>query len=125
MDEHRNAAAAGPKILNIDGTFQSGGGCFPSIISSLLILFRINKITSEKFRIKMFPRIYRGMGSISKVDMVLGCCLLMRAASLKKIGLLSEEYFFYHEESDWCFKAKKNNYEIWYVPSAEEFLEVG
>ncbi|OGF67042.1 MAG: hypothetical protein A2Y62_10840 [Candidatus Fischerbacteria bacterium RBG_13_37_8] len=45
----------------------------------------------------------------------------MRAESLKKIGLLSEEYFFYHEESDWCFKAKKNNYEIWYVPSAEVF----
>jgi GT2 family glycosyltransferase len=45
-----------------------------------------------------------------------GCLMLLRGDVLRKIGGLSEEYFMYWEESDWCLRAKEQGYSSWYEP---------
>lgn len=47
-----------------------------------------------------------------------GCLMLLRGDVLKQIGGLSEEYFMYWEESDWCMRAKAIGYSSWYEPRA-------
>ncbi len=47
-----------------------------------------------------------------------GCLMLLRSDVLKQIGGLSEEYFMYWEESDWCMRAKAKGYSSWYEPRA-------
>lgn len=50
------------------------------------------------------------------VDAGIGCSFLMRADALRAVGLLDEDYFAYHEEVDWCFRARQAGYEICYQP---------
>ncbi len=45
--------------------------------------------------------------SIKGLDYISGGSLFTHASSFKKYGLLPEEYFLYWEETDWCFRAKK------------------
>lgn len=52
------------------------------------------------------------------VEWIGGCSMWFRAAALRRIGLLDEEFFAYHEEVDWCFRARQAGYEIWYQPLA-------
>lgn len=47
-----------------------------------------------------------------------GCLMLLRSDVLKRIGGLSEEYFMYWEESDWCMRAKAIGFSSWYEPRA-------
>jgi len=45
-------------------------------------------------------------------DYIIGASLLLKKDFLKKVGLLSEDYFIYYEEIDLAFRAKKKNYKM-------------
>jgi GT2 family glycosyltransferase len=47
-----------------------------------------------------------------------GCLMLMRGDVIRKIGGLSEEYFIYWEEADWCRRAQKLGYRSVYEPKS-------
>jgi hypothetical protein len=118
MEEHPEGAAVGPKVLNVNGTLQSKGGSFPSILWSLMILFRVTKYLSEETLLRLFPRYYWKENIPKSVDAVNGCCFLIRKDVVNKIGSFSEDFIMYGEEDEWCYRAKQNNYEIFYVSDA-------
>ncbi|HYM20778.1 MAG TPA: glycosyltransferase family 2 protein [Candidatus Kapabacteria bacterium] len=45
-----------------------------------------------------------------------GSLMLMRGEVIRMIGGLSNEYFIYWEESDWCLHARELGYSSWYEP---------
>ncbi len=49
---------------------------------------------------------------IPRMDYVSGGSLFTHASNYNELGLLPEEYFLYWEETDWCFRAKNNGYEL-------------
>jgi len=57
--------------------------------------------------------------AVKKVDYITGCCLLVKKAVIEKIGLLSEDYFLYYEDGDWCLRAQKAGYICGLVSSAQ------
>jgi len=40
-------------------------------------------------------------------DVVNGCCMMIQAAVFERIGLMDEQFFLVHEESDFCLRARK------------------
>jgi hypothetical protein len=60
-----------------------------------------------------------------ETDYVCGAALFLRAAVLRRIGLLDERFFLVFEESDWCFRAKKAGYTCRMVPEARVWHQVG
>ena len=45
-----------------------------------------------------------------------GAFLLVRKQVIDEIGLMDEEYFMYTEDTDFCFRAKKAGWKIFYLP---------
>ena len=57
------------------------------------------------------PASERSLPEAFDVDAVLGACLLVKRAVIDKIGLLDVGFSpFVHEESDYCFRARKAGY---------------
>ncbi len=52
------------------------------------------------------------------VPWVSGCALLLTRAGLEQVGLFDEEYFAYHEEVDWCARARELGLRVVYAPAA-------
>jgi len=52
------------------------------------------------------------------VDSASGSALLMRREAVLAVGMLDEEFFAYHEDVDWCTRARRLGWRIRYVPSA-------
>jgi GT2 family glycosyltransferase len=52
------------------------------------------------------------------VDWVAGCALWLRAAALRDVGLFDEAFFAYHEEVDWCTRARRSGWRVVYWPDA-------
>jgi N-acetylglucosaminyl-diphospho-decaprenol L-rhamnosyltransferase len=106
-DLNPQTGVIGPKLLNMDGTLQKSWSSFPSFISELV---------GKNFRIRhpvvTIPNTY-------DVDWIMGACMLVRAATIQDVGKMDEDYFFYSEETDWCFRIKKKNWKVWYLTSAE------
>ncbi len=54
-----------------------------------------------------------------QVDYISGTCLLIKAEVIKKIGLISEDYFLYYEDTDWCLRANKVGWRSLLAPLAK------
>jgi GT2 family glycosyltransferase len=118
MDKHPEAAAVGPKILNYDGTLQNKGNLFPSPYLSLIRALGIN-LLSDKVKEKLFPRFHWNADECRQVDWLSGCCMLVSKNILQDIGFMSEDFFLYCEEVEWCYRARRKKYQVWYIPHAE------
>jgi GT2 family glycosyltransferase len=45
--------------------------------------------------------------TITDVDIVNGCCMLVRSEVFRRVGLIDERFFLIHEESDFCLRARR------------------
>lgn len=45
-----------------------------------------------------------------------GAAMMIKREVIEKIGLMSEIYFLYYEEMDWCSKMTSHGYQLWYDP---------
>ena len=52
------------------------------------------------------------------VDVVTGGAVLLRARALRTVGLFDEAFFAYHEDVDWCMRARRQGWRLRYVPRA-------
>lgn len=57
-----------------------------------------------------------GFQSRCDVDVAVGCSVLLSGAALRALGPLNADYFAYHEEVDWCTRARRAGYRILYQP---------
>jgi GT2 family glycosyltransferase len=62
---------------------------------------------------------------LHETDTVIGAALFFRAAVAKSIGLLDSRFFLVHEESDWCFKARRHGFKCLVAPQAKVWHKVG
>ena len=53
-----------------------------------------------------------------EIDFASGCCMLVSAKALEKVGLFDQRYFLYYEDNDFSQRIKKANYRIIYQPKA-------
>jgi GT2 family glycosyltransferase len=51
------------------------------------------------------------------VDYAPTCAMLLRSETFQEIGLMDEKYFVYYDDTDFCFRMKKNGKRILFVPS--------
>jgi hypothetical protein len=60
-----------------------------------------------------------GAGELYFTDYITGCCLLIKREVIEKIGLLSEDYFLYYEDTDWNMRARNAGWLCGVVPNAK------
>lgn len=110
MDESADAGAVGGVLLNSDGSFQSAGMDFSSILEEFLIATRLGLLLSPTY-----PS-YPPDGRIEVVGWLSSACLLLRREPLIQIGLLDEDYFIYGDEADLQFKLHKKGWKVYFLP---------
>jgi GT2 family glycosyltransferase len=58
------------------------------------------------FARKPVPLVASPTPQITPVDIVNGCCMLVAGDVFRKIGLFDEAFFIYHDETDFCLRAR-------------------
>lgn len=111
---HPKAGAAGPRLLNGDGSLQHG--CHPMLTPE-------REFWRLLFVEKLWPRATYPLEMWDNqtprpVETIKGASLLLRRAALDQVGLLDESYFMYTEEVDLCYRLAQAGWELWYVPQA-------
>lgn len=106
FSEQPSAGVVAPKIhyQNPGNTLWYAGGRFknPRIIGGLVGIDELDKGQYDQLR---------------EVDFATGCCMLIHQNVFVQIGLLDERFFFYHEDVDFCYRAKQVGFSVWYQPA--------
>jgi len=59
------------------------------------------------FQRQVVPLTSRPEPQVTEVDIVNGCCLMVRRDVVAAVGLIDEEFFLVHEESDYCLRSQQ------------------
>jgi GT2 family glycosyltransferase len=119
MQAHPHAGIIGPKVLNVDGTMQRQ--CRRSFAPPADLVWYLSGMTARFPTHPRFARYLQGWlpeDEAARVEAVSGSCMLIRRALMDQIGLLDEEFFAYQEDSDYCQRAARAGWEVWYWPAA-------
>ncbi len=119
MDAHSDCWAAGPALLNGDGTPQRTGVRFPSLWNLFVESFFLDRLFPRSRIFGRHRELYEDPGRSRPVDFVQGSCLIVRREAVEAVGVLDEEFFMYFEETDWCYRMKKAGGTVYYTPDGE------
>ena len=107
--DHPRAGVIGCRLLNKDGSHQPSVSPFFTLPRAFLWL-----LTGDKL-------LYASPAKTCQVDWVMGAALMAKKEAIGKVGLLDEDFFMYMEEVEWCYRAKKAGWQVWFYPEAEIF----
>lgn len=105
FNSDKKAGLIGPQMFSPNGKkMRSYGTQTPGLLTQLDLIGRPikNKI----------------IDSFSHVSILRGACLAVRKEMLDEIGMYDEDFYFYHEETEWCIRINRS--EKWRVMFAPE-----
>ena len=85
----------------------------------IIILLKVHQIFPNLPAIKRYFAVDFDYQKTQIVDQVMGAFFLIRKKLLDKIGLFDEKFYLWFEEVDFCLRAKKNGWLIYYYSQAE------
>ena len=113
LDAHPDVGVVGPQLLNPDGSKQNCIHAYPSLLTELVPKGLLETLSPGRFPSKRFAH-----PAPIDVDAVLGACLFVRREVLDEVGPMPEDYFFFLEETDWCWRIRRAGWRIVHVPDA-------
>ncbi len=125
LDEHPDAGAVAPRLLQPDGSVQLTCRSFPDpdvILYEALGLSRLfpSSRTFGKYRMSWWD-----YDDTRPVDQPMASALLIRREVFDEIGLFDEQFRIFFNDVDFCRRMWKAGWEIWFTPEAEMRHEGG
>ena len=118
LDEHPRAAAIGPRLVNEDGSTQHSAYRFPTLEVAAWLNSGLWRLRSESWQAARLLETSPQPARPAPVDWVIGAALAVRRTALAEVGGLEESFFMYAEDLEWCHRAAKAGWQIWYEPAA-------
>jgi GT2 family glycosyltransferase len=126
MESQKEVGVCGPRMKSPDGRIHFSCRSFPSYLTAissgqsvLSRLFPGNPLSAK------YLLIDRDRTKESRVDWVSGSGLLTKREVFEKIGLLDEIFFMYVEDVDFCYRAHKANFAVYYFPQVTVLHQIG
>ncbi len=119
QETHPNAAIIGPAMTDENGVRQSTARTWPGlavIATRRTILGKTRwgrRISSDHL-----TRFHKTPTPCTPHWLV-GAAMWLTPAGRENVGLMSEKYFLYFEDVEWCWRTWQKSMEVWYEPEAE------
>ncbi|MEK7309702.1 MAG: glycosyltransferase family 2 protein [Planctomycetota bacterium] len=113
LETHPRCAVVTGQLLDPDGSRQNSFDNFPNLISELVGKSLLKTLMPNKYRSKK-----QAYTSPIEVESIIGAAMLVRQKAIEDVGLLDEDYFFFLEETDWCYRMRQKGWSIYFIPEA-------
>jgi GT2 family glycosyltransferase len=90
---------------------------FPTPWNSFCHFSGLNKIMPLSKIFNGYHLGYKNMEIPHEIDSCSGAFMLVRKKAGEQVGWFDEDYFWYGEDIDFCFKVKNNNWKIYFIPA--------
>jgi GT2 family glycosyltransferase len=117
MDEHPNAGGLGVRMLDGKGKFlpESKRG-LPTPTVAFYKIFGLSSIFPKSKLFGIYHLGYLSEFEINEVEILSGAFMLMRAKTIREVGMLDEAFFMYGEDIDLSYRIILGGYKNYYFP---------
>lgn len=123
-DENIEAAAVGCQIRRDPETVQMTCFRFPSVLNVFLTAFGFSRTFKNNRVLGREWMLWWKRDSERQVDVVSGMYMLVRKKAIEDVGLMDDSFFFYYEETDWCYRFRQAGWKALFYPHAS-IIHVG
>ena len=114
---HPEAAAIAPRLERPDGELEHSTLPFPSLRVAATVAFRSRWTSPERADRMMLVGSW-AHDRARDVDWAVGAALLIPRTALEDVGPLTERFFMYVEDLEWCWRARRRGWTIRFEPDA-------
>lgn len=114
LQQHPEVGAIAPQIVDENGQIQDSCRHYISVQSFIWRQIR-RKITNKE--VLLNPRV--DYSKIQTVDWIIGAFIMVSRAVYEKTNGLSDDYFMYAEDMDWCTRIRLEGWEVVYYPKVK------
>lgn len=120
MDAHPEAGSLGPRLIDGKGVFAPDSKkSFPTLSVAIFKTTGLNKLFPKSPYINKYYAVHVGEWDTASVEVLSGCCMLVRKHVIDKIGgAFDEDYFMYCEDVDLAYRIQRAGYHNMYYPEA-------
>ena len=115
MERHPRAGIAGSRLENTQGSPECSAHRAPSPIGELVSAARLGLLNRA---LRRYVVTLSMPDAAQECDWVSGASFIVRRQVLHDIGGFDEGYFLYFEEVDFCLRARKAGWQVWFVPES-------
>ena len=113
------AGAAGPKLLNADGSVQvSVWRNPPAAWEMLLTASRLHKLLPRRVRGELLLAEHWDYSRRRDVGMLSGAALMVRRELVNEVGGFDERFHMYGEDNEWCLRITRAGWRLVFEPEA-------
>ena len=117
MDKHEKVGIVTPKVmLPMGGIDDASHRGFPTPWRAFCYFSGLSKLFPQSQFLNGYHLGYQHMDKAHQIEACVGACMLVRREVGEQINWLDEDYFWYGEDLDFCYRVKELSYEVWYVP---------
>ncbi|MFA5929207.1 MAG: glycosyltransferase family 2 protein, partial [Candidatus Margulisiibacteriota bacterium] len=97
MDQHQDAGASGPKLLNPDGSLQPSCKTFPTISSLIYNSLLLDSLFPRSKLFGSYEMSWWAHNDLMEVDQPMGAALMVRKNIIDQIGLMDEQFYMFFD----------------------------
>lgn len=120
MDHHKEAGAATclVKMKNgkIDDASHRG---FPTPWNALCYFSGLAKVFPKSLFFNGYNLGWKDLDKVHEIDSLAGAFMIVRREAGEAVGWWDNDYFFYGEDIDFCYRLKEKGWKIYFVPTTQ------
>lgn len=118
MDSHPEAGAIGPRLIDGRGVFAPDSKkSFPTLSVALFKTMGLGRLFPKSSYFNKYYAVHVPAERTAEVEVLSGCCMLVRRSVLAMAGNgFDEDYFMYCEDVDLCYRIREAGFKNIYFP---------
>lgn len=120
MDENPKVGAATCRVELTDGHLdQACHRGFPTAWNAFCYFSGLEKLFPKSKVFARYSLTFLPLDKIHEIDAGCGAFLLVRKEAGEQVGWFDEDYFWYGEDLDFCYRLKQKGWKIMFVPTTK------
>jgi GT2 family glycosyltransferase len=112
------AAAVAPLLLRPDGALEHSTHPLPSLAVAAAAGLGAGRLLGRRAASRLcLPGAWQH-DVVRQVGWAVGAALLLRREAVQQVGPFDASLFMYAEDLDWCWRARRAGWEVWFTPAA-------
>ena len=120
MDNQKEVGIATCKVLLADGSLDDA--ChrgFPTPWNAFCHFSGLSKVFPGSKLLNGYHQGFCALDKIHQIDSCVGAFMMIRRQTGEELFWLDEDYFWYGEDIDFCYRAKLKNWKVMFVPTVK------
>jgi GT2 family glycosyltransferase len=118
-DATPDVGAVGPRTVGGDGYVRQNCREFPTLRNAACDALYLDRLLPSVHWLRGRTMRSYDYRSITDVEVLSGCFLMVRRSVVEQVGLLDERFFIYSEDVDWCKRIRDAGWRVVFFPDAE------